>query len=164
MPSELASARATNAKPYPRPCPECGETAVRPAEIAYEAEVKHDGRLHRFFIARLAIDKCERCGEELFTNRTDEQINAALRDHLGLLQPDDIRRRLDELGLSQRSFAERLGVAQETVSRWVTGLSIQTRPLDNLMRLFFGFATVRDALSAPQPLRTLGLSRTESAA
>jgi hypothetical protein len=106
------------AKPYRRMCTQCGETAVMSADIAYDAEVKHDGRLHRFPISRLAIDKCQRCGEEFFTNRTDEQIAAALRDHLGLLQPQDIRRRLDELGLTQRSFAARLGVAPETVSRW----------------------------------------------
>jgi putative zinc finger/helix-turn-helix YgiT family protein len=126
-------------KPYPRGCTECGETAVMSADIAYDAEVKHDGRLHGFHISRLTIDKCQRCGEEFFTNGTDEQIGTALRESLGLLQPQDIRRRLGELGLTQRGFAERLGVAPETVSRWLNGLNIQTRALDNLMRVFFGF-------------------------
>jgi len=133
-----------------------------PADIAYDAEVKHDGRLHRFRISRLTIDKCQACGEEFFTNCTDEQITAALRDFLGLLQPHDILRRLSELGMTQQRFAERLGVAPETVSRWLNGLSIQTRALDNLMRVFFGFASVRDALTADGPARTLGLLTAES--
>lgn len=151
-------------KPYPRICTHCGETAVMPADISYVAEVKHDGRRHRFPISRLTIDKCQRCGEEFFTNRTDEQIAAGLREFLGLLQPQDIRRRLDELELTQRSFASRLGVAPETVSRWLNGLSIQTRALDNLMRVFFGFSSVREVLSPGGPTRTLGLLTAESGA
>ncbi|MBC8869104.1 MAG: helix-turn-helix domain-containing protein [Planctomycetes bacterium] len=149
-------------KPHPRVCTECGETTVTPAEIAYDAEVKHDGRLHRFHISRLTIDRCQRCGEEFFTNRTDEQITTALREFLGLLRPQDIRRRLGELGLTQQTFAERLGVAPETVSQWLNGLSIQTRALDNLMRVFFGFASVRDVLTADGPTRNLGLLTAES--
>lgn len=151
-----------NAKPHPRCCTACGETAVMSAEIAYDAEVRHDGRLHRFPIHRLTIDKCQRCGEEFFTNRTDEQIAAALREFLGLLQPEDIRQRLGDLGLTQKDFAERLGVAPETVSRWLHGLSIQTRALDNLMRVFFGFAVVRDVLTADGPARDLGLLTAEA--
>ena len=149
-------------KPYPRLCTACGRAAVTPADIAYDAEVKHDGRLHRFRISRLTIDKCQACGEESFTNCTDEQITTALREFLGLLQPHDIRRRLSELGMTQQRFAERLGVAPETVSRWLNGLSIQTRALDNLMRVFFGFASVRDALTADGPARSLGLLTAES--
>ena len=140
-----------------------------PAVISYDAEVKHDGRLHRFPVPRspfpvprLTIDKCQRCGEEFFTNLADEQIAAALREFLGLLQPHDIRRRLDKLGLTQRSFAARLGVAPETVSRWLNGLCIQTRALDNLMRVFFGLASVRDVLTPDGPTRTLGLLTAES--
>ena len=162
MCDDMTGAPNFKSKPYPRGCTECGETAVMPADIAYDAEVKHDGRLHRFRISRLTIDKCQRCGEEFFTNRTDEQIATALRESLGLLQPQDIRRRLGELGLTQRGFAERLGVAPETVSRWLNGLSIQTRALDNLMRVFFGFASVRDVLTPDGPARTLGLLTAES--
>ena len=164
MCDDVMGALNARTKPYPRLCTQCGETAVMPADIAYDAEVKHDGRLHRFPISRLMIDKCQRCGEEFFTNRTDEQIAAGLREFLGLLQPQDIRRRLDELGLTQRSFAARLGVAPETVSRWLNGLSIQTRALDNLMRVFFGFTSVRDVLPPDGPARTLGLLTAESGA
>jgi len=162
MCDDMAGTVNLKPKPYPRGCTECGETAVMPADIAYDAEVKHDGRLHRFRISRLTIDKCQACGEEFFTNCTDEQITTALREFFGLLQPHDIRRRLSELGMTQQRFAERLGVAPETVSRWLNGLSIQTRALDNLMRVFFGFASVRDALTPDGPARSLGLLTAES--
>lgn len=152
------------AMPYPRFCSVCGQTTVRSTEISHDAEVKHDGRLYRFPIPRLTVDKCQACGEQFFTNCTDEQISTALRDFLGMLQPQDIRQRLSELKMTQQRFAERLGVAPETVSRWLNGLSIQTRALDNLMRVFFGFAAVRDALTADGPARSLGLLTAESSA
>src|SRR5262249_5932204 len=42
--------------------------------------------------------------------------------------------------------AERLGVAPETISRWVNGALIQSRAMDNLLRLFFALPEVRDVL------------------
>ena len=162
MHDDLTTKQQTLAKPYPRTCAECGEVTVQATEIAYDAQVKHDGRTHRFQIPRLVIDKCQRCGEELFTNRTNDQITTALREFLGLLQPDHIRQRLAELGLSQRLFAQRLGVAPESVSRWLNGLAIQTRALDNLMRLFLGLREVREVLATDGPPRNLGLSERAS--
>jgi DNA-binding transcriptional regulator YiaG len=54
---------------------------------------------------------------------------------------------LDALALLQKEFAERIGVAPETVCRWLRGLQIQSRAMDNLMRVFFQFDDVRTALS-----------------
>ena len=134
-------------KPYPRRCAVCGEVAVVKCRIQYDAEVRHDGKLHTFSIASLGIDQCERCGEQFFTTSTDEEINLALRSHLGLLAPGEIRAGLDLCGVNQKEFAEHLGIAAETVSRWLSGASIQTRSLDKLMRLYFTMASVRAALS-----------------
>lgn len=126
------------ARPYPRSCTACGDAAVQPAKVEYEAQVKHDGRIHRFPIRDLVVDKCQRCGEVVFTTRTNEQITAALRDFLGLLHPDDIRRRLIELGLTELGLAKLLGVGPETVSRGLSGLAVQPSGLDHRMRLVLG--------------------------
>ena len=163
MPDDAPGFENTPEKPYPRRCGECGQEAVFPTLISYDAEVRHDGQLHGFHIQALHIDKCQKCGEEFFTNRTDEQISAGLRAHLGLLQPEEIRTRLAELGLSQADFANRMGVGPEMVSRWINGLAIQTRAMDNLMRVFFGFESVREVLAASGPPRTLGLPQAASA-
>jgi len=74
-------------KPFPRLCPECGQTQVYPAKIPYDAEVKHDGRMYSFQIPALEVNKCAPCGEIFFSNVTDDQISQALREHLGLLSP-----------------------------------------------------------------------------
>ncbi|MBU4270930.1 MAG: type II toxin-antitoxin system MqsA family antitoxin [Planctomycetes bacterium] len=135
-------------KPFPRRCPECGKVEVQPATIAYDAEVKHDGRLYAFRISRLQVNKCGACGEVLFSNVGNDQVTQALREHLMLLSPEQIRDALSKLGLRQKDFAERIGVAAETVSRWISGMHIQSRAMDNLMRMFFKFDNVRSALTS----------------
>ena len=136
------------AKPYPRRCAECGHIAVEPATTSYDAEMKHDGKLHQFHVARLKIDRCRVCDEMFFTNSTDAQLTMQLRSVIGLLAPVEIRRQLSKLGITQREFAGHLRIAPETVSRWMTGLAIQNRALDSFMRIYFSFPVVRRALLA----------------
>lgn len=143
-------------RPFPRHCPECGKVEVQPAAIAYDAEVKHDGRLYSFRIPALQINKCAACGEVLFSNVTDDQISQALREHLSLLSPYQIREALRALGLKQKELGDRIGVAPETISRWISGTHIQSRAMDNLMRLFFAFENVRSVLAGSVPDQNLG--------
>lgn len=154
MSNEKRSLEQAPPRPYPRKCAECGEVAVEQKVIPYDAEVKHDGKLHKFHIDHLVIDQCSHCGEQYFTNDTDDQISSGLRLHVGLLQPDEIRQQLELLGLTQREFAEHLRVAQESVSRWLTGAAIQSRSLDTLMRLYFRLPSVREELKQPGTLAT----------
>jgi putative zinc finger/helix-turn-helix YgiT family protein len=144
-------------KPFPRRCPECGKVEVRPATIAYDAEVKHDGRVYTFNIPQLQVNQCGACGEVLFGNVTDDQISQALREHLSLLSPEQIRGALGALGLKQKNLGKRIGVAPETISRWISGTHIQSRAMDNLMRLFFAFDNVRSSLTAAGPDQNLGV-------
>jgi putative zinc finger/helix-turn-helix YgiT family protein len=90
-----------------------------------------------FTVPELQVNKCDACGEVFFDAVTDDQISQALRKHLGLLSPQHIRERLNVLGLKQKEFGERIGVAPETISRWLSGTYIQSRAMDNLMRMFF---------------------------
>ncbi len=122
---------------FPQRCPECGKTDVCPDAIPYDARAKHDGSVYTFSIAALKVNKCQSCGEVFFDNTTDEQISQGLREHLGLLSPEEIRQRLGRLGLTQKEFAERISIAPETVSRWLSGTYIQSRAYDKLMRFFF---------------------------
>lgn len=132
---------------YPIRCTDCGAREVRPAVIPYSLEKNHDGRLYRLHIPDLRVLRCDKCGQVLFETEADAQISAALRSHLRLLTPDEIRSNLQALSLSQKDFAARLGVAAETVSRWMNGALIQSRAMDNLMRVFFAIPQVREALS-----------------
>ncbi len=121
----------------PSRCVECGKLEVYSGVISYTARVRHDGSLYILPIKDLNVQKCRSCGEVVFDSATNDQISQALRDHLRLLSPQEIRQRLTTLGLTQKGFASRLRVAPETVTRWLTGAYIQSRASDQLMRFFF---------------------------
>jgi putative zinc finger/helix-turn-helix YgiT family protein len=114
---------------------------------SYDAEIRHDGRVHAFTIPHLDIPVCQACGEKVFTEKVDDQMNAALRSHLQLLAPDEIRAALDRVSMTQREAADRMGIAEATLSRWLNETQIQSRAMDNLLRVFFAFPQVRSALN-----------------
>ena len=144
-------------KPFPWRCPECGKKEVRAARVAYSTEIKYDGRLYTVEIPDLSVPRCDACGELVFDIRADEQIARALRNQLGLLSAEQIRTNREELGLSQRQLAERLGVAVETISRWETGALTQSRAMDRYLRVFFGVPAVRVALESNDAFPSLGV-------
>ena len=121
--------------------------------MAYDAQIRHDATLHQFSVPDLPIDRCDVCGEIFFTNRTHDHLYSVLRTRLGLLQPEEIRDALTNLGVTQAEFAARIGVTPENVADWSEGLVVQSRAHDNLMRLFLAFPIVREALDAKNQAR-----------
>ncbi len=143
-------------RPFPWKCRHCGERRVVMSQIDYDAEGRHDGRLHSFLVTKLELPVCESCGEKVFTGHVDRQINDQLRIYLRLLTPSQIRDALTRVGMSQKVAAERLGVAEATISRWLNETQIQSRAMDNLLRVFFALPTVRSVLSGESQDPTLG--------
>src|SRR5438105_4358382 len=133
-------------RPFPWRCVECRAKEVYPQATDYTTTVKHDGRAYTIRIPDLAIPTCRKCGDQTFTVGDDDRIVAALRAQLGLLPPQEIQRRRGQLELTQQELAEQLGVAKETISRWETGGLIQSRAMDNLLRLYFESEEVRRLL------------------
>jgi DNA-binding transcriptional regulator YiaG len=119
---------------------------VVPTVIDYTAKVKHDGLVYEFRLPALAVPRCQNCGETYSTNDVDEKVSEALRARLRFLTPVQIRQNIERLRLTQQQLAERLGVAPETISRWVNGALIQSRAMDNLLRLYFALPQVRAVL------------------
>jgi len=144
-------------KPFPWRCPECGKKEVRPATVQHTSQIKHDGRLYTVEVPRLRVPQCGACGELVFDNDADEQIAQALREQLGLLSGDQMRKNREDLGLSQRILAEHLGVAVETISRWENGALTQTRAMDRYLRVYFGVPAARAALVKQSAIPDLGM-------
>lgn len=142
--------------PFPWRCHNCGKDEVRMATLNYDAKVKYDGRLCEFPVAGLMLPVCGACGERVFTDKVDEQINAALRSHLHLLSPEEIRAALNRLVMTQKAVANCLGIAEATLSRWLNECQIQSRAMDKLMRVFFAFQNVRTVLASEMPDPSLG--------
>jgi HTH-type transcriptional regulator/antitoxin MqsA len=144
-------------KPFPWRCPECGKKAVELATVQHSSQIKHDGRLYAVEIPSLRVPHCSACGELVFDNDADQQIAQALREQLGLLSGDQIRKNREHLGLSQRVLAEHLGVAVETISRWENGALTQTRAMDRYLRVYFGVPAARAALVGQSGSSSLGV-------
>jgi putative zinc finger/helix-turn-helix YgiT family protein len=154
MMSEKLSPPVGRDRPFPWPCIECREKEIFPLVTDFTIEVKHDGRPYEVRIPDLTVPTCRNCGEQVFTSAEDERIRDALRAQIGLLTSQEIRAHRAEHGLNQQELAEALGVAKETISRWETG-AIQSRAMDNLLRLFFESEEVRRLLRerfAPPPV------------
>jgi len=82
------------------------------------------------------------------------QIVQALRTCLRLLTPEQIEQARDRLGFFPSELAERLGVTEETVRRWESGLLARSRARDNLLRVYFALPDVHGihrGQSRPRP-------------
>ena len=143
-------------KDYPIHCVECGKKEVRPAVVKEEIKKSYDGRIYDLVIDDLPVRRCSACGEVYYSVDSDERILAALRRQLRLLTPEHIRANLRSLSLQQNEAAARLGIAPETLSRWLSGGMVQSRAMDNLLRAFFACPDLRHNLSARGPRRRFG--------
>jgi putative zinc finger/helix-turn-helix YgiT family protein len=141
---------------FPPKCAVCRERRVEPTTEDYRVTVDHDGRSYDLTIPNLELLKCRACGNRILPDAAGERINEALRQAAGLLSPAEIKEYRAALGLTQKELADRLRIAEATLSRWETGAQIQQRGYDILLRLFFDLAAVREHLSEPKP-RSSGL-------
>lgn len=152
----MSQSPSLQTKPFPWKCGYCRERAVEPAIISYTTEADYDGRTYTVMVPNLKVPRCQKCERLFFDSAACQQITDSLRQHLGLLTPEQIRRNREALGLTQRELASHLGIAEATVSRWETGGQMQQRALDRLLRLYFGRASVRETLADDGRLSTLG--------
>ena len=136
-------------RPFPWKCGRCRRREIYPTEGEYTTEIVHDGRSYTVTLLSLRTYRCHNCGEVVLDTEADEQITRAFRRQAGLLTPEEIRQNRKNLGLTQEELAERLSVAEATLSRWENGWQIQQRSLDKLMRLFFELPEARQFLRPP---------------
>src|SRR5580658_4666322 len=97
---------------YPKRCGKCGQQRMHLATVPYATTIEHDGRAYRVEIAALTVPQCGNCQVISIDDDADQQISAAFRRLAGLQAPEGIRQGRDELGLTQKQFANLLGVGE----------------------------------------------------
>lgn len=137
----------TEDRPFPWRCGACGERKVYRTATPYKTTIRHEGQSQEVEVSDLELPTCANCGAVVFDDLAGRQIDQALRQRLGLLQPEQIRAGRIQLGLDERKFAAQLGVSEESVRRWEAATLAQPRAVDREIRLFFEFPSVRNALS-----------------
>jgi putative zinc finger/helix-turn-helix YgiT family protein len=120
---------------FPKRCGKCGEKAMGLVTVPYTTTIEHDGRAYQIEIPALAVPQCGNCKAISIDDNADQQISAAFRRAARLLAPEEIRNGREKLELTQKQFANLLGVGESTVSRWETGAQIQQRALDRFLRV-----------------------------
>jgi putative zinc finger/helix-turn-helix YgiT family protein len=109
----------------------------------YSVQVDHDGRKYQVTVPALTVPKCSNCGTIQIDSEAGEQIDKAFRMAAGLLSPEDIRAGREKLRLNQQEFADTLGIATSTLSRWETGAQVQQRVMNDYLRAFFKVPALR---------------------
>jgi putative zinc finger/helix-turn-helix YgiT family protein len=150
-------------KPFPWRCTNCKQKTVSEATVDYTAEMEHDGHAYTISAERLKTPKCTHCGQVMLDAEALAVLDAALRTKARLLTPQQVRQYREAAALSEEELAQALGVASATVARWESGVQIQPRALDNLLRLFFGIQQVRQILITER-ISTLPMPTAGSAA
>jgi putative zinc finger/helix-turn-helix YgiT family protein len=83
--------------------------------------------------------KCDSCGEEYFTDEQGRiharRVNDARRRSEGLLTGEEIQTLRRTLMLTQSNLEEALGVGRKTVVRWENGTAVQSKAVDDVLRL-----------------------------
>jgi putative zinc finger/helix-turn-helix YgiT family protein len=120
---------------YPKRCGKCGQKRMQLATVQYATTIDHDGRAYLVEIPALTVPQCDNCHSISIDDAADQQISSAFRRVAGLLAPEEIRQGREKMGLTQKQFANLLGVGEATVSRWETGAQIQQRALDRFLRV-----------------------------
>lgn len=152
----MTTRKPQQSRPYPWRCHECRQLTVQRVTEHRDAKATYEGRQYAFEVKDFPVDRCTNCGAGTTGIEADDAINRALRDHLGLLHPEQIREHRRALGLTQQKLAEQIGCAAETLSRWENGSVIQSRSNNLLLGLAF-LPELRRYFektdSAEQPLR-----------
>lgn len=151
-------------------CDECNAqvTTERNAVRRYDI-----GGLPHVTLHGVEVIRCANCGnEEIAIPRIGQLhrvIAASMVKQRRMLAPVEIRFLRKHIGLSGNDFAQRMGVARETVSRWETGANPMGAVADRLLRLLVltheptdnyvvdGMLKQLNDRAAPEKLPSLGL-------
>jgi putative zinc finger/helix-turn-helix YgiT family protein len=117
-------------------CPECKEGNLVEHTGEYESTYRdRNDRTHRLRVPGVTWLECEKCGEAILDDRAMSIIEAARREALGLLSPEEIRGFRTSLQKSQGSMSALLGIGEKTYTRWESGAFIQSEAFDRYLRL-----------------------------
>lgn len=137
-------------------CFQCGKDLEPRLAPPQHMTMRYEGSPHEVLVDKLPEWHCADCKVSVVDESSDKPLQDALRKHIGLLRPEQIKAGLKALGISQDKFAERLGCAAESVSRWLNGVVLQSRTYDRLMRIYFHVPVVRGLLENFSPDSSFG--------
>lgn len=107
------------------------------SEVVLDREITINGRTLK--LVGDCFMHCQSCGEDYYTDgqarEAARRITDARRLEEGLLVGEEIQRIRRSLFLSQSQLEDALGVSHKTIVRWELGTAVQSKALDDVLRL-----------------------------
>lgn len=118
-------------------CAECGGKMKRQIVTHHYLE----SGLDNVYLEKVSAYKCQDCAERFVLVPSPVQLHIVMAISLSfkreLLVGPEIKFMRKEIGMNGKSFAKRIGVAPETLSKWENAEGEQTLSHDKLIRLAF---------------------------
>lgn len=137
-------------KPFPWRCSKCREQAVHGTVVDYVTTEYHDGHAYTVKVDGLKTPRCVKCGQIAPDSEAMDLINDVFIRQINLLTPEQVQEHRTKAKVTQQELAMAIGVEDYVIERIESGGFLQPRTVDNLMRLFFGLAEVRNILTTQQ--------------
>jgi putative zinc finger/helix-turn-helix YgiT family protein len=117
-------------------CDECGSPVTTERNSVRRYDI---GGLPHVELHGVGVTRCPGCGKEGIAiprvGHLHRVLAKAFVTQRRMLAPVEIRFLRKHIGLSAVDFAQRMGVARETISRWETGANPMGAVADRLLRL-----------------------------
>jgi HTH-type transcriptional regulator/antitoxin HigA len=121
-----------NTKPEPIPCFECDSGTMHPIRQDYTTSHPKLGALT---IPKVAMLRCNQCGDLLIGHEGNTQIDAYFAEALNSITPAEVQQFLDKYNLSQKQASIITGLGEKNISRWLNGHSRASESISNYLRL-----------------------------
>lgn len=131
-------------------CPNCDYDSA-PISMKVESFLYGSGKDQVALRANVEVLSCPSCKEEFALGDSDGAKHDAICQHLGRMNPREIRAIRGLYGMSQDEFAKATGLGLASIKRWECGAQIPNQSSDNLLRLL-AFNENMDRLQR-QPVR-----------
>lgn len=125
----------------PETCLECDDGRYQVVEKSYESRGQ-DANL--IVVPKIKFLICADCGEELIPAESARQISRFVAEANEQITKEEVYAMLDATGLSQKDFAEAIGLGEKTVHRWLKGTQVVSRSMGYYLRAMEKFPRVFD--------------------
>lgn len=127
-------------------CPICGTGRLERKVVDETFEYKGEG----VTVSGYVIFECDVCKEAIVDHASSRKADRVLKDFYrsvdGLLPSSDIKRIRKNLGLTQEEMAAICGGGKKSFARYESGQVMQSKGMDNLLRIIDRFPFVITAL------------------
>lgn len=142
----------------PALCDSCGELSLHQTCVVQSFPYRKEGEEVQL-TAEVPAWRCTNCGFEFTDGDAEEVRHEAVCRYLGVLSPREVRELRSNYRLTQSEFAQLTGFGEASIKRWETGLNIQNKAADKLLRLLrdrriYEMLRAPDKASAAETLRT----------